>query len=127
MTDAKRKIEQPIPETHLENSSRSETEKSKISASKITIEAGSCQRIVVMCNPRKSLKRKQRPLSAVLDFLELARRFFRPTIRHKRHSAHHLADNTQTDDVSERHRLAQWIAKASDALLLLIESMFPAT
>jgi superfamily II DNA or RNA helicase len=32
---------------------------------------------------------------------------------------HHLADNTQTDDVSERHRLAQWIAKASDALLLL--------
>lgn len=32
---------------------------------------------------------------------------------------HHLADNTQTDDISERHRLAQWIAKASDALLLL--------
>ncbi len=32
---------------------------------------------------------------------------------------HHLADNTLTDDVSERHRLAQWIAKASDALLLL--------
>lgn len=32
---------------------------------------------------------------------------------------HHLADNTQTDDVSERHRLAQWVAKASDALLLL--------
>ena len=32
---------------------------------------------------------------------------------------HHLADNTLTDDVSERHRLAQWIAKASDALILL--------
>lgn len=32
---------------------------------------------------------------------------------------HHLADNTLTDDVSERHRLAQWIAKSSDALLLL--------
>lgn len=32
---------------------------------------------------------------------------------------HHLADNTQTDDISERHRLAQWIAKASDALVLL--------
>lgn len=32
---------------------------------------------------------------------------------------HHLADNTQTDDVSERHRLAQWVAKASDGLLLL--------
>jgi len=32
---------------------------------------------------------------------------------------HHLADNTLTDDVSERHRLAQWISKASDALLLL--------
>lgn len=32
---------------------------------------------------------------------------------------HHLADNTLTDDVSERHRLAQWISKSSDALLLL--------
>lgn len=32
---------------------------------------------------------------------------------------HHLADNTLSDDVSERHRLAQWIAKASDALILL--------
>jgi superfamily II DNA or RNA helicase len=32
---------------------------------------------------------------------------------------HHLADNTLTDDISERHRLAQWIAKASDALILL--------
>ncbi len=32
---------------------------------------------------------------------------------------HHLADNTLTDDISERHRLAQWIAKASDALMLL--------
>ena len=32
---------------------------------------------------------------------------------------HHLADNTQTDDISERHRLAQWVAKASDSLILL--------
>jgi len=32
---------------------------------------------------------------------------------------HHLADNTLTDDISERHRLAQWISKASDALILL--------
>jgi superfamily II DNA or RNA helicase len=33
--------------------------------------------------------------------------------------AHHLADNTLVDDISERYRLAQWIAKASDALILL--------
>jgi superfamily II DNA or RNA helicase len=32
---------------------------------------------------------------------------------------HHLADNTLTDDISDRYRLAQWIAKASDALILL--------
>jgi superfamily II DNA or RNA helicase len=33
--------------------------------------------------------------------------------------AHHLADNTLTEDVSDRHRLAQWLARASDALILL--------
>ena len=32
---------------------------------------------------------------------------------------HHLADNTSGDDISDRHRLAQWIARASDALVLL--------
>jgi hypothetical protein len=32
---------------------------------------------------------------------------------------HHLADNTLGEDISDRHRLAQWIARASDALLLL--------
>jgi superfamily II DNA or RNA helicase len=32
---------------------------------------------------------------------------------------HHLADNTLTEDVSDRHRLAQWLARASDALVLL--------
>ncbi|MGO8903109.1 MAG: helicase-related protein [Isosphaeraceae bacterium] len=32
---------------------------------------------------------------------------------------HHLADNTSGDDISDRHRLAQWIARASDALILL--------
>jgi superfamily II DNA or RNA helicase len=32
---------------------------------------------------------------------------------------HHLADNTSGDDISDRHRLAQWIARASDALMLL--------
>jgi len=32
---------------------------------------------------------------------------------------HHLADNTWGDDISDRHRLAQWIARASDALILL--------
>ncbi len=32
---------------------------------------------------------------------------------------HHLADNTLTKDVSDRHRLAQWVSKACDALLLL--------
>jgi len=32
---------------------------------------------------------------------------------------HHLADNTLTEDVSDRHRLAQWVSKACDALLLL--------
>ena len=32
---------------------------------------------------------------------------------------HHLADNTLTDDIADRHRLAQWAAKASDALILL--------
>ncbi|NOT01001.1 MAG: DEAD/DEAH box helicase [Phycisphaerales bacterium] len=32
---------------------------------------------------------------------------------------HHLADNTLTDEVSDRHRLAQWVSKASDALILL--------
>ncbi|MFC1451937.1 helicase-related protein [Verrucomicrobiota bacterium] len=32
---------------------------------------------------------------------------------------HHLADNTLTDDVAERHRLAQWCSRASDALMLL--------
>jgi superfamily II DNA or RNA helicase len=32
---------------------------------------------------------------------------------------HHLADNTLGDDVSDRHRLAQWVARASDALILL--------
>jgi superfamily II DNA or RNA helicase len=32
---------------------------------------------------------------------------------------HHLADNTSGDDLSDRHRLAQWIARSSDALILL--------
>jgi SNF2 family DNA or RNA helicase len=32
---------------------------------------------------------------------------------------HHLADNTLTDDISDRYRLAQWVAKAADALILL--------
>lgn len=32
---------------------------------------------------------------------------------------HHLADNTLTDDIADRHRLAQWAAKASDGLILL--------
>ena len=32
---------------------------------------------------------------------------------------HHLADNTLTKDISDRHRLGQWISKASDALILL--------
>jgi len=32
---------------------------------------------------------------------------------------HHLADNTRTDDIADRHRLAQWASKAADALLLL--------
>lgn len=32
---------------------------------------------------------------------------------------HHLADNTLTDDISDRHRLAQWVSKACDALILL--------
>jgi superfamily II DNA or RNA helicase len=32
---------------------------------------------------------------------------------------HHLADNTTSDDVSDRYRLAQWVARASDALILL--------
>jgi superfamily II DNA or RNA helicase len=32
---------------------------------------------------------------------------------------HHLADNTSGEDISDRHRLAQWIARASDALMLL--------
>jgi superfamily II DNA or RNA helicase len=32
---------------------------------------------------------------------------------------HHLAINSTADDVSDRHRLAQWVARASDALLLL--------
>ena len=32
---------------------------------------------------------------------------------------HHLAINSSADDVSDRHRLAQWVARASDALILL--------
>ena len=32
---------------------------------------------------------------------------------------HHLAINASADDVSDRHRLAQWVARASDALMLL--------
>jgi superfamily II DNA or RNA helicase len=32
---------------------------------------------------------------------------------------HHLADNTLNEDVSDRHRLAQWVSKAADALILL--------
>jgi len=32
---------------------------------------------------------------------------------------HHLALNAQEDDISDRHRLAQWVAKAADALILL--------
>jgi SNF2 family DNA or RNA helicase len=32
---------------------------------------------------------------------------------------HHLADNTLTDDIADRHRLAQWASKAADALMLL--------
>jgi hypothetical protein len=32
---------------------------------------------------------------------------------------HHLADNTAGEDISDRHRLARWIARANDALILL--------
>jgi SNF2 family DNA or RNA helicase len=32
---------------------------------------------------------------------------------------HHLADNVTGDDIADRHRLAQWAARASDALILL--------
>ena len=33
--------------------------------------------------------------------------------------AHHLAANHYTDDVTDRHRLARWLAEATDALFLL--------
>jgi len=32
---------------------------------------------------------------------------------------HHLADNTLTEDPSDRYRLAQWVSKSTDALMLL--------
>lgn len=61
---------------------------------------------------------------ASFDYLKRRDGAFRE-VQHVRFSVivcdevHHLADNSLTKHVADRHRLAQWVASASDALLLL--------